>query len=116
MVLPLISLLKSSKCYNLRKILKIDTIIIDPPRPGIAKKNLKKIIKLNSDKIIYVSCNPSTQARDIKILIKNGYRIEKFSIADQFPHTHHIETIFMLIKSIDNIPYSNVTKNKPNQE
>ena len=82
---------------------KIDTIIIDPPRPGIAKKNLKKIIKLNSKKIIYVSCNPSTQARDIKILIKNGYKIEKFSIADQFPHTHHIETIFMLIKSTDNV-------------
>ncbi|MBJ05182.1 MAG: 23S rRNA (uracil(1939)-C(5))-methyltransferase RlmD [Flavobacteriales bacterium] len=77
---------------------KIQTIIVDPPRPGISKKSLKKIIELNSKKIIYVSCNPSTQARDIKILMENGYEIDQFSIADQFPHTHHIETIFALNK------------------
>jgi len=77
---------------------KINTIIVDPPRPGIAKKSIKKLIELNSEKIIYVSCNPSTQARDINILIEYGYQIERFSIADQFPHTHHIETIFMLVK------------------
>jgi len=82
---------------------KIKTIIIDPPRPGIAKKSIKKIIELDSEKIIYVSCNPSTQARDIKIFMEYGYKIQKFSIADQFPHTHHIETIFMLVKSIDNV-------------
>ena len=82
---------------------KINTIIIDPPRPGISKKSIKKIINLDAKKIIYVSCNPSTQARDVKFLIEHGYMIKKFSIADQFPHTHHIETIFMLIKSLDNV-------------
>ncbi|RPG57929.1 MAG: 23S rRNA (uracil(1939)-C(5))-methyltransferase RlmD [Flavobacteriales bacterium TMED191] len=82
---------------------KINTIIVDPPRPGIAKKSIKKIIELNSQEIIYVSCNPSTQARDIEILMKYGYVIKKFSIADQFPHTHHIETIFILVKSTDNV-------------
>lgn len=76
----------------------IDIIIIDPPRPGIAKKSLKKIIELNSNKIIYVSCNPSTQSRDVQILMQAGYYISKFTIVDQFPHTHHIETIFILTK------------------
>ena len=82
---------------------QINTIILDPPRPGIAKKSLKKIIELNANKIIYVSCNPSTQARDIEILMSANYIIKKFSIADQFPHTQHIETIFILIKSGDNV-------------
>tara|TARA_Y100000994_G_scaffold187027_1_gene155808 strand:- start:107 stop:1561 length:1455 start_codon:yes stop_codon:yes gene_type:complete len=82
---------------------QIETIIIDPPRPGVSKKSLNKIIELNAAKIIYVSCNPSTQARDVQILIENGYSIRTFSVADQFPHTHHIETIFILIKSSDDV-------------
>tara|TARA_B100000579_G_scaffold382693_1_gene352018 strand:+ start:2866 stop:4320 length:1455 start_codon:yes stop_codon:yes gene_type:complete len=82
---------------------KINTIIIDPPRPGVSKKSIKKIIDLDSKEIIYVSCNPSTQARDVKLFLEHGYKIKKFSIADQFPHTHHIETIFILVKSIDNV-------------
>lgn len=82
---------------NLRD--KISTVILDPPRPGISKKNLKKIIELQSKSIIYVSCNPSTQARDVEILVNSGYEILKFSIVDQFPHTHHIETVFILKKS-----------------
>jgi len=82
---------------------KINSIIIDPPRPGVSKKSIKKIIELDGEEIIYVSCNPSTQARDIKLLLEYGYAIKKFSIADQFPHTHHIETIFLLVKSIDNV-------------
>ena len=76
----------------------IDIIIIDPPRSGVAKKSIKKIIELNAKKIIYVSCNPATQSRDVQLFIQNGYSIDKFSIVDQFPHTHHIETIFILIK------------------
>ncbi|MBE37754.1 MAG: 23S rRNA (uracil(1939)-C(5))-methyltransferase RlmD [Flavobacteriales bacterium] len=104
--------IKNVKFYNLdtgKFLIKnpdlknqIDTIIIDPPRPGVAKKDVKKIIELDAKKIIYVSCNPSTQARDIKMLITNGYIIKKFSIVDQFPHTHHIETIFMLKKKLSN--------------
>ena len=82
---------------------KINTIIVDPPRPGISKKSLQKVINLDANKIIYVSCNPSTQARDIHLLIENGYKMQKFSIVDQFPHTHHIETVFVLVKQIDNV-------------
>ena len=78
---------------------QINSIIIDPPRSGVSKKSLKKIIELNSKKIIYVSCDPSTQARDINFLEQNGYELIKFCIIDQFPHTYHIETIVLLQKN-----------------
>ena len=76
----------------------INSVILDPPRSGVSKKSLKKVIGLNSKKIIYVSCNPSTQSRDINFLEQNGYKMVKFSIIDQFPHTYHIETIVLLEK------------------
>ena len=76
----------------------INSVILDPPRSGVSKKSLKKIIDLKSKKIIYVSCNPSTQSRDINFLEQNGYKMVKFSIVDQFPHTYHIETIALLEK------------------
>lgn len=78
---------------------KIDTIILDPPRAGIAPKTLKKIIGLGAQRIVYVSCNPATQARDIAELTENGFNIKKFSLVDQFPHTGHIESIAVFEKS-----------------
>ena len=72
---------------------KIDTIILDPPRAGIAPKTLKKVIELKAKKIVYISCNPSTQARDASTLSDVGFMLEKYSLVDQFPHTGHIESI-----------------------
>lgn len=72
---------------------KIGTIILDPPRAGIAPKTLLKVIDLGAKNIVYISCNPSTQARDTETLIKAGYQLEKLSLVDQFPHTGHIESI-----------------------
>ena len=72
---------------------RIKTIILDPPRAGIAPKSLIKIIELGAENIVYISCNPSTQARDTDTLIKAGYGLEKLSFVDQFPHTGHIESI-----------------------
>jgi 23S rRNA (uracil1939-C5)-methyltransferase len=77
---------------------KISTIILDPPRGGIAPKTLQKVILLNAPAIVYVSCNPATQARDIKILGESGYEIKKFCLVDQFPHTSHIESIALFVK------------------
>ena len=71
----------------------IATIILDPPRAGIAPKTLLKTIDLGAENIVYISCNPSTQARDTETLEKAGYRLEKLSLVDQFPHTGHIESI-----------------------
>lgn len=72
---------------------KIKTVILDPPRAGIAPKSLQKVIDLSAKEIVYISCNPSTQARDMDTLIKAGYQVDKISLVDQFPHTGHIESI-----------------------
>lgn len=78
---------------------KIRTIILDPARAGIAPKTLKKIINLNAERLVYVSCNPATQARDTEQLMQAGYTIKKFSLVDQFPHTAHIETVILFEKA-----------------
>jgi len=81
---------------ELKLIENPDIIILDPPRAGIHSNTLIDIIKFNAKKIIYVSCNPSTQARDVNILIKNGYSIKNIQPVDMFPHTPHIENIALL--------------------
>ena len=72
---------------------KIRTLVMDPPRAGISPKSLRKVIRLQADRIVYVSCNPSTQARDIAILAENGYKLVQFKLVDQFPHTSHVESV-----------------------
>ena len=78
---------------------KIKTIILDPARAGIAPKTLQKIINLNADRMVYVSCNPATQARDTDLLKEAGYALKKISLVDQFPHTSHIETVVLFEKN-----------------
>jgi len=77
---------------------KIHTIVLDPPRAGIAPKTLLKVIALNAKQIVYISCNPSTQARDARTMEDHGYEFKKFSLVDQFPHTSHIEAVGLFIK------------------
>jgi len=76
----------------------IGALILDPPRAGIAPKTLLKTIALGAKRIVYISCNPSTQARDASTLVDAGYTLEKFCLVDQFPHTGHIESIAKFIK------------------
>jgi 23S rRNA (uracil-5-)-methyltransferase RumA len=77
---------------------RISTIVLDPPRAGISPKTLKKIIKLQASRLVYISCNPATQARDTEYLLEEGYHLKKISFVDQFPHTSHIETIALFEK------------------
>ncbi|PIQ15531.1 MAG: 23S rRNA (uracil(1939)-C(5))-methyltransferase RlmD [Flavobacteriales bacterium CG18_big_fil_WC_8_21_14_2_50_32_9] len=77
---------------------KIGTLILDPPRAGIAKKALLRALELNADRIVYVSCNPATQARDILEITAAGYQLKKVSLVDQFPHTAHIESVALFLK------------------
>ena len=79
---------------------KIGTIVLDPPRAGIAPKTLLKVVELGARRIVYISCNPSTQARDAKTLQENGYSLSKLSLVDQFPHTSHIEAVALFEKNI----------------
>ena len=72
---------------------RIGTVVLDPPRAGIAPKTLQKVIRLDAKRIVYVSCNPATQARDAAILKEAGYELSRFKLVDQFPHTSHVEAI-----------------------
>ena len=73
---------------------------MDPPRAGISSKTLRKVIRLQADRMVYVSCNPATQARDIAKLAENGYKLTQFKLVDQFPHTSHVESV-ALFERID---------------
>jgi 23S rRNA (uracil-5-)-methyltransferase RumA len=73
-----------------------NAVILDPPRGGISTKVVKYIAELKPDKIVYVSCNPSTLARDLALLKEPGYTPRKAVAVDMFPHTYHIETIVSL--------------------
>lgn len=75
-----------------------NVIITDPPRSGMHQNTINDILKLAPQKIIYVSCNPATQARDIKLLCENKYHLIKIKSFDMFPHTFHIENVALLQK------------------
>lgn len=77
---------------------RIDTIVMDPPRAGIAPKTLRKVMRLRASRIVYISCNPATQARDMLALKEFGYELKKYSLVDQFPHTSHVESIALFTK------------------
>ena len=72
-----------------------DVIITDPPRAGMHEKLVQQLLKMSAPKIVYVSCNPATQARDLQLLSEQ-YNITKLQPVDMFPHTHHIENVALL--------------------
>lgn len=78
---------------------RITRIIVDPPRSGMDKKSLRYIIEINSPIIVYVSCNPTTLARDMTILSEAGYLPTKIQSVDMFPHTYHIESVIQFKKN-----------------
>jgi 23S rRNA (uracil1939-C5)-methyltransferase len=75
---------------------KPDVIITDPPRAGMDKEVVEVLLKAEATKIVYVSCNPATQARDIALLSEK-YSVEKVLPVDMFPHTHHVENVALLV-------------------
>lgn len=81
-----------------KNIPKPDVVILDPPRSGMHKNTVEDVIKLSPKKIIYVSCNPATQVRDIKLFSESGYKLIKAKPVDMFPHTFHIENVALLKK------------------
>ena len=77
---------------------KCDVLFMDPPRAGSDKKFLSCAVALSPEKIVYISCNPETQQRDLYYLIKNGYKVKKIQPVDMFPYTAHVETVVLLSK------------------
>ena len=74
----------------------IDVICVDPPRKGCDTKCLETILEIQPERVVYVSCDPATLARDLRILADGGYRLQKVRPVDQFGHTVHVETVCLL--------------------
>ena len=75
-----------------------DFIILDPPRDGIHPKALQKIIGYGVDRLVYISCKPTSLARDLEVFLEHGYRMERMCCVDMFPGTAHVETVVLLSK------------------
>lgn len=75
---------------------KPDLAVVDPPRTGLGESVARHLGKLGAPQIVYVSCDPATLARDVKILLATGYRVTQAHLVDMFPQTYHIESVFML--------------------
>ena len=72
-----------------------DVIITDPPRAGMHSDVVETILRAKPKRIVYVSCNSATQARDLQMLDKD-YRVDAVQAVDMFPHTHHVENVVLL--------------------
>lgn len=80
----------------LKEGISADKVVVDPPRKGCDEKLLETIIKMNPKRVVYVSCNPSTLARDLKYLDEKGYQVMEVQPVDMFPQTMHVETVVLL--------------------
>lgn len=79
---------------------KADVVFMDPPRAGSAERFLSSVVKLSPKKVIYISCNPETLARDLKYLTKHHYKVEKIQPVDMFPFCDHVETCVLLSRKV----------------
>ena len=77
---------------------KADVVFMDPPRSGSDEAFLSSVVTMAPDKVVYVSCNPVTLARDLKYLVKRGYEVRKIQGVDMFPFTEHVESVVLLTK------------------
>ncbi|MET3834279.1 23S rRNA (uracil-5-)-methyltransferase RumA [Paenibacillus sp. DS2363] len=73
-------------------------IVVDPPRKGCDPRLLETILEMKPERVVYVSCNPSTLARDLLVLEDGGYRTVEVTPVDMFPHTVHVESVAMLVR------------------
>ena len=79
--------------------IKADVVIVDPPRKGCSKELIETIAKdFVPNEVVYVSCDPATLARDIKIFDESGYKLVEYTPVDLFPRTSHVETVALLKK------------------
>lgn len=78
--------------------MKADLVVVDPPRKGLEPSFIEAVVKMQPTKMIYVSCNPATLARDLALLNEGGYSVEKIQPVDLFPQTHHVESVTLLVK------------------
>lgn len=77
---------------------KADVVVVDPPRKGCEKSLLEALVKMSPERIVYVSCDPTTLARDLAVLNEIGYETKEVQPVDMFPHTAHVENVCKLVK------------------
>jgi 23S rRNA (uracil1939-C5)-methyltransferase len=77
---------------------RADVIVLDPPRAGATLKTLERVLAFVPRKIVYVSCNPSTLARDLKFFHLFGFRLDRLQPVDMFPYTYHIECVAEMVR------------------
>ena len=76
--------------------IRADVIVVDPPRKGCDEKCLETMVRMRPDRIVYVSCDPATLARDLKYLCRQGYEVKKVKGCDMFPETVHVESVVLM--------------------
>ena len=86
------------KIQSIIKDYKAETVIVDPPRKGLEKSLIEVISKSQVEKVIYVSCNPTTLARDLKLFTENGFEVVEVEGYDMFPNTVHVETVVLMYR------------------
>ena len=77
---------------------RANVVVVDPPRKGCDEKVLDTIVSMEPDRVVYVSCNPSTLARDLNYLDERGYKCLEVQQVDMFPHSVHIENVALIVK------------------
>jgi tRNA/tmRNA/rRNA uracil-C5-methylase (TrmA/RlmC/RlmD family) len=70
--------------------------VLDPPRAGCEPGAIAELLRLGPERLVYVSCEPTTHARDIALLVRGGYRVRRAAVVDMFPHTYHVESVALL--------------------
>jgi 23S rRNA (uracil1939-C5)-methyltransferase len=76
----------------------LDLVVVDPPRVGLGERTARKLARLKTGRVVYVSCDPSTLARDLRVLMETGFRVEQANLVDLFPQTFHMESVFHLAR------------------
>ena len=77
---------------------RVDVVLMDPPRAGSSRDFLEAVCRMAPSRVVYISCNPETQARDVAYLTAHGYRVRRCQPVDMFPWTHHVENIVLLVR------------------
>ncbi len=77
---------------------KPDLAVVDPPRSGLGERVARMLATLGAPRVVYVSCDPATLARDLVILLGSGYRVEQLHLVDLFPQTFHLESVVHLVR------------------
>jgi 23S rRNA (uracil1939-C5)-methyltransferase len=77
---------------------RYDLVVVDPPRTGLGERTARKLARLKTGRIVYVSCDPSTLARDLRVLMESEFRVEQANLMDLFPQTFHMESVFHLAR------------------